>query len=358
MFCGKCGTKIPPGTGVCPACGWQETIKRKAAIQIESPVYKPAKAPMGRSRTHRREKPPSRLPTAAGFFTAGTFVAILFMSGAVLLFNHRGFAWEVWKESDEARNKAGKTANDDRQDDPVGLLRDELISIAGQIAGMQDGQPHSAIKIKKRMNEIEEELRGHKNAPEYLKVYILHKSVSFQLRLSEDGEVKIEVPLLPYSPLVPKPSHEYVNQDVGPSDLLKGKILKAGSYDSIRYGPALFSFENKGKKYSELSLLDAPPRYAYVEVTVKVKGSVETIEYTVRMLDDFRRAYPAYLGAEKEARRKGMPKNHFMWRDVSKTDRNKVVYLHRIFAMPADSLKKPMLEIKRQGASKMIWVQY
>ncbi|MFH1436109.1 MAG: zinc ribbon domain-containing protein [Pseudomonadota bacterium] len=358
MFCGKCGSKIPPGTGLCPACGWQETIKRKAAIQIESPVFKPAKAPMGRSRTRRSAKPPGRLPTAAGFFTAGTFVAILFMSGAVLLFNHRGFAWEVWQKSDEARVENGKTANDNRQDDPVEQLRDELISISGQIAGMQEGEPHSAIKIKKRMNEIDDELRGHKNAPEYLKVYILHKSVSFQLRLSEEGEITIEVPPLPFSPLVPKPSHEYVNQDVGESDLLQGKILKAGGYDAIRYGPALFSFEDRGKKYSEMTLLDAPRNYTYVEVAIRVKGSVETVEYSVRMLDDFRRAYAAYLGAEKEARRKNMPKNHFMWRDVSKTEKDKVVYLHRIFAMPADSLKKPILEVKRQGASKMIWVQY
>ena len=357
MFCGKCGIKIPPGTGVCPVCGWQETIKRKAAIQIESPAFKPAKAPMGRSRTRRREKPPSRLPTAAGFFTAGTFVAILFMSGAVLLFNHRGYAWEVWQKSDEARRKTGKVAKDEKQD-PVQQLRDELIAISGQIAGMKEGEPHNAIKIKKRMNDIEDDLRGHKKAPEYLKVYILLKSVSFQLRLSEEGEIKIEVPPLPYSPLVPKPSHEYVNRDVGESDLLKGKILKAGNYDTIRYGPALFSFENRGKKYSQLSLLDAPRKYTYVEVTIRVKGNMETVEYSVKMLDDFRRAYPAYLGAEKEARRKSMPKNHFMWRDVSRTDKNKVVYLHRIFAMPADSLKKPILEIKRQGASRMIWVQY
>ena len=100
-----------------------------------------------------------------------------------------------------------------------------------------------------------------------------------------------------------------------------------------------------------------------VEVEVGVSGKADLVEYSLITLDDYRRAFPPYLGGEKFLSRQGglagSDGKHAVWRDVhSTTSKKDVLWLHRVFALPADSLKNPVLEIHRQGASKKVWVQY
>ena len=79
-------------------------------------------------------------------------------------------------------------------------------------------------------------------------------------------------------------------------------------------------------------------------------------------MDDYRRAFPAYLGAEKYLMKKkltGSSGTHKVWREVhSTTSSSKVTWLHRVFALPRNAMKNPILEIHRQGAAKRVWVQY
>jgi hypothetical protein len=388
MYCGHCGAKIPDDMDACPSCGWQKTVQHavpfkriKKKIEISEDL-KDASRPES-SAVAPQEPPPSfsemsapapaapaspreahaaapaiapRFKPMIGCFTAGILAVVLFLTGTVLLFNHRGFAWEIWQESEAVTEK--KPAKSQEERDPLMDLRDELLSISAQISGMERGLPFNAAAIKKRLSDIEEELNRHKGESTYFRVYALHKSVEFQFELTEKRELETDMPSIPYSPIAPKHSTEYVMKHIEPNDLLKGKMLKGGQAGSIRYGPALFGFENKLKTYTELYWVDAPEGYRYVEAVITVDGIADLVEYTVRMLDDYQRAFPPYLGAEKQARKKTLPKNHMLWRDTLKTEKGKTVYLHRIFLLPADAVKKPILEIVRQGSSKMIWVQY
>lgn len=407
MYCGKCGKEIPEGEEICPECGWQKTVQHFAAMKAvpfkkvkkkmelpgelkrragpgrgveeeaeaeaepgsrpEPPPYPDvcsvqeprADFPVGVTAKAPSEPEPLRIPPrfrpAVGCFTVGILAVILFLTGAVLLFNHRGFAWEIWKENEpEIKTKKGS----EKKKDPLMDLRDELLSISAQISGMEKGLPHNPQKIKNRLDKIEKEIDTYRSNPQHFRVYALHKSVEFQFNLTEESKIDPEIPALPYSPITPKPDDEYVLKDISPGKLLKSKILTGGKSKFIRYGPALMSFDRKLKTFSSLFYIDAPKKYKYLDVAIGIDGNVELIEYSVRMLDDYRRAYPAFLDAEKEARKKKMLTDHILWRDTMKTERNHLVYLHRIFLLPADSIKKPILEIKRQGSSKMVWVQY
>jgi len=390
MYCGHCGAKIPDDHEACPSCGWQKTVQHavpfkrikkrveiseeiKEASRPESPAVTPEEAPAphaGASAPAEPEPPPPppraadraaplfapRFKPMIGCFTAGLLAVALFVTGTVLLFNHRGFAWEIWQEAEP--KKGAKPTDKQDEKDPLMELRDELLSISAQISGLERGLPFNAVAIKKRLEEIQKEVDGHKGESQYFRVYALHKSVQFQFELTEKRELETEIPPVPYSPIAPKHSTEYVMKHIEPGELLKGKMLKGGKTSSIRYGPALFGFEYDLKTYKDLFWVDAPEGLKYVEAVISVDGNVELIEYTVRMLDDYQRVFPPYLGAEKEARKKTLPKNHMLWRDTLRTEKGKTVYLHRIFLLPENAIKKPILEIIRQGTSKMIWVQY
>jgi hypothetical protein len=344
MFCAKCGSKIPDGLDECPACGWRKTVAPEAAswgIKKKSPQPLPSK------------KKGYPLGISAGCLSAGLAAAALFLAGAVLLFNHRGFAWETWKSSPSpVLKKSGEPES------PIMKLRDELLSISAEISGLERGMPYNSMKIARRLEEIKSELSGNKSDPLYFKVFALEKSVEFQFKLTEQSGLLSEVPPLPYTTFPLETSDEYVLKDVSPDMLIKEKILPAGKTSDVRYGPALMSFLVTKKVFTDLFNIDAPKGYKYVEVVVEIEGEVDMVEYTARMLDDYRRAYSAFLGAEKEARKRTLSKNHFLWRDVAKLTKGKTVHLHRIFLMPADCLGRPILEIKRQGASKMLWIQY
>lgn len=383
MYCGHCGAKIPEDLEVCPGCGWQKTVQHavpfkriQKKVELPDDLGEPSRPessavapgepppaspplPAAPPRAAVRGGPPviaPRFKPMIGCFTAGILAVALFITGTVLLFNHRGFAWEIWQESKpETGEKPGEETD---EHDPLMELRDELLSISAQISGLERGLPYNAAAIKKRLAQIQDEVESHKGKSQYFRVYALLKSVEFQFEITEKRELEIDLPAIPYSPIAPQHSTEYVMKHIEPNRLLKGKILKGGKTSSIRYGPALFGFEKEIKTFTNLFWVDAPEGYKYVEVVITVDGNVDLVEYSVRMLDDYQRVFPPYLGAEKEARKRALPKNHQLWRDTLKTEKGKVVYLHRIFLLPDNAMKRPILEIVRQGSSKMIWIRY
>jgi hypothetical protein len=398
MYCGWCGKKIPEGKAECPECGWKKTvakdvsfnvIQKRVSVREEGKPERPealAQQPPPPAPAPEVSPPPPPASAAAassppvtpkpakagprrrgdamgvfkpifGCFTVGVFVIALFVTGAVLLFNHRGFAWQVWKSS-ETNPEVEKHADATTPSGKMMQTRDELLSISSQISGIEQGLPYSPVKIKKRLQEINVEIDACKNDPQYFRVYALLKSVEFQFDLTEKREIQADIPPLPFSTFAPQPTDEYVMKDLSSGDLLKGKILKGCSTSGLRYGPGLFSFLNDLRVFDKLHLIEAPEHYKFVEVLIGIEGNADLVEYSVRMLDDYRRAFPPYLEGEKEARKKKLPVGHSLWRDTPTTQKGKTLILHRIFLLPEHAISRPILEIKRQGSSKVVWVQY
>ncbi len=342
MFCARCGRKIPNGADRCTTCGWQKTMEHNAILAIKS------------MKATSPKRNGSRAGITAGLLGAGLSAGALFLIGAALLFHYRGFAGEIWKSTPppSLATKGSRPVTHLMQ------LRNELLSLSAEISGIDRGAPYNSVKIARRLEEIKKEISQSKNDPLYFKVLALEKSVEFQLKLSSPAGFSAEIPPLPYTTFVNESSEEYVMKDISTDSLIKNRVLLAGNTSPIRYGPALMSFPSGKKVFSDLFDLDAPRGYRYVEVVVQMEGEIELVEYSTRMLDDYKRAFTPLLGAEKEARQHHLSRNHFFWRDVSKITRDQPVYLHRIFLLPADAITKPILEIKRQGASRMLWIQY
>jgi len=346
MFCAKCGTRIPPGKNECPSCGWTKTVEHTALKCQVNPQSTPQDV-IAEQIEVRRIKSSS----VWGFITIGSIVIILCLTGSYMLFNYRGIAWNVWSKNISSEVKEKNVS-------PIMHIRDELLLISSEISRVEKGIPVNPAGIKKRLDTIEKELEQLKNDPYYFKVFALYKSVMFQLEISGMGTQTFQIPPLPYSTFTIQPTNEYTEKDVSPAELIGEKIHSVSKNTFVRYGPALFGFQQPRSIFKSLFEVDAPKGYSYVEVIVYVEGKVELVEYTARMLDSYRRAYPPFLEGEKEARKRKLPYGHFMWRDVFKIERNSKIYLHRIFMIPSDSISTLILEIRRQGASKMLWVKY
>lgn len=334
--------KIPEGHDECPHCGWQKTTEH----------FAPAKH-LDFEEEELLEKRKTTTRLLFGCLTLAIFTIALLMTGAFVLFQHRATAYKIWSTNIE--KKGGKQK---KTPDELESIRVKLLSISGKISRIDDGAPYNPIRIKKELKHLESELKKHRKEPDYLRVYGLLKSVSFQLKITEHTAILTEIPPLPYSPIVPKHHEEYVFSEIKGGDLIMGKIIHSGSSKFFRYGPASFRFSEKLKKLKRLYYLPAPGGYVFVEMVIGVKGKAQLIEYTTRMLDDYRRAFPPFLDGEKELRRRKLTRNHAIWRDTPETEKSHPLYLHRIFILPSDHCKSPILEIKRQGASKKLWVQY
>ena len=241
-------------------------------------------------------------------------------------------------------------------------IRRDLLLLSGELSDT-GREGHDLARASRQLETIEIRLEGQRKEPGYLKVRALHESVELQLEIVKNrDEVEEEIPPLPPAATVPEMDDRYVGTKVKKSALIKSKIFKPSPDRTIRYGPALFHVVRKMKKRSSIGSLEAPEGWTFVEIELGIKGTAPLVEYSLLLMDDFRRGFPPYLAAEKYLAKKklsGSSGQHAVWRDVHETtSRTKVLWLHRVFAMPGNALEDPVLEIHRQGAAKRVWIQY
>jgi hypothetical protein len=280
-------------------------------------------------------------------------VTLVATTGACLLFQRRG----------EAGDRIGEQATAAEQPaSEIEQVRNELLVLSGDLSD-PERESHDLTRAARHLEALDVRLEDESDDPAYLKVRALHESVKLQIEIIRGGDEEDAMPPLPYSPSAPPMDDRYVGLKVGKSLLVKGKIFSPSPSRDVRYGPALFTFARKIKKRTSIGSLEADKGWKFIEVEVGVTGKADLVEYSLILLDDYRRAYPPYLDGEKFLSRKGgltgSSGKHAVWRDVhSTTSRKEVTWIHRVFALPADSIKNPIMEIHRQGASKKVWVQY
>jgi len=271
-------------------------------------------------------------------------------AGACFLYRHRGEAGSaIASESPEELSE-------------LDAVRRDLLVLSGELSD-PSRQSHDLARAARQLETIEIRLDGQSKEPGYIKVRALHESVELQLEIVKNKDaVEDEIPPLPPAATVPEMDDRYVGTKVKKSALIKSKIFTPSPTRTIRYGPALFHVARGMKKRSSIGSLDAPKGWKFVEVELGIKGTAPLVEYSLLLMDDFRRAFPPYLGAEKylgKEKLKGSEGQHAVWRDVHETtSRTKIMWLHRVFALPGDAMEKPILEIHRQGAAKRVWIQY
>lgn len=271
-------------------------------------------------------------------------------AGACFLFRHRG----------DAGSAIAAEAQEDLSE--LDAVRRDLLVLSGELSDPAH-ESHDLTRASRQLETIEIRLDGQRKEPGYLKVRALHESVVLQLEITRDRDEGVdEVPPLPAAATVPEMDDRYVGTKVKKSALIKSRIFTPSPQRTIRYGPALFHVERKLRKRSSIGSLDAPKGWAFIEIELGVTGTAALVEYSLLLMDDYRRAFPPYLGAEKYLAREklsGSSGQHAVWREVHETtSKKKVLWLHRVFALPKDSLDKPVLEIHRQGAAKRVWIQY
>jgi hypothetical protein len=271
-------------------------------------------------------------------------------AGACYLYRHRGEAGSAI---------AAETSEELSELDAV---RRDLLVLSGELSDPAR-ESHDLTRASRQLETIEIQLDSQRKEPGYLKVRALHESVALQLEIVKNRDaVEDEVPPLPPAATVPAMDDRYVGTKVKKSALIKSKIFTPSSSRTIRYGPALFHPARKMKKRASIGSLEAPKGWKFIEIELGIKGTAPLVEYSLLLMDDFRRAFPPYLGAEKylaKQKLSGSSGQHAVWRDVHETtSRTKILWLHRVFALPKDALEGPVLEIHRQGAAKRVWIQY
>ncbi|MBW2262456.1 MAG: hypothetical protein JRG91_10830 [Deltaproteobacteria bacterium] len=271
-------------------------------------------------------------------------------AGACFLYKHRG----------EAGSAIAAESMEDLSE--LDAVRLELLILSGEISDPARAR-HDLTRASRQLETIEIRLATQRKEHGYLKVRALYESVDLQLEILKNKDTgEDEIPPLPPASTVPEMNDRYVGTKVKKSALIKSRIFTPSPTRTIRYGPALFHVARKPKKRSAIGSLDAPKGWKFIEVELGVTGTAALVEYSLLLMDDFRRAFPPYLGAEKYLARgklSGSSGQHAVWREVHETtSKKKVLWLHRVFALPKDSIDNPVLEIQRQGAAKRVWIQY
>lgn len=271
-------------------------------------------------------------------------------AGACLLFQRRGEAGSM-------------ISKDEKEISEIDAVRRDLLVLSGELSD-PSRESHDLTRAARHLETLKIRLDTQSDEPGYLKVRALHESVELQVEILRNKEEKQEeeIPPLPAGPTVPPMDDRYVGIKVSKSLLIKSRIFSPSPSRTVRYGPALLHPARKPKKRKSISSLAAPKGWTFLEVEMGIKGKADLIEYSMLLLDDYRRGFPPYLAAEKYLMKQkltGSTGEHAVWREVhSTTSTKKVLWLHRVFAVPRDSMKHPVLEVHRQGAAKRVWVQY
>jgi len=242
----------------------------------------------------------------------------------------------------------------------IDTLRHDLLVLSGDLSD-PERQEYDLVRASRHLESIEIRLEALRGDPGYLKLRALHESVKLQLQILEKGKPPDEIPPLPPATTVPPADDRYVGSKVNPSILVKGKIFSPSASQTVRYGPALFHFARRPVSRSRIGSLEAEAGWKFIDVEVGIAGKAALVEYSIVALDDFLRGFQPYLEAERflsKEKLAGSKGIHSVWREVHSTESGGVTWLHRVFALPADAMEHPILEIHRQGASKRVWVQY
>lgn len=234
-------------------------------------------------------------------------------------------------------------------------IRLELLSLSGDLSdpGQKD---HDLTRASNKLQALEVRLDAQREDPSYLKVRALHESVQLQLDVLADGEIPVKVPPLPHSSIAPDPDESMVGQPLDKRKLVKNKIFNPSGGLDLRYGPGRFYIDGGVQEKDSLGGLSATTGWKFCVVDVGLRGNMDLVEFTIRLLDDYHRAFPAHLVAEKELEDEQGKKTP--WRNMhSVSSRKRVVWLSRVFMMPENAITSPILEIHRQGVSRKVWIQ-